>query len=95
MENSSCTVSNCKICVQDDPRTWNHVTPITTYINPHQTNLPNQACPVCGVWGYHNCLGYHSPHTVQVTVPVDWNRAINIFDRLVTLLEKYLGAPNG
>lgn len=84
----TCTDINCRTCLQDEPRTWDHV----TLTNPHMTNLPNQACPVCGTWGYHNCLGYRPPtNQIQVTIPVDWNRAINIFDRLVTLLERHFG----
>lgn len=99
----SCTVDNCTMCIQDDPKTWDHVTfsyPSTeSHYNPHQTTLPNQACPVCGTWGYHNCLGYKQPTSqIQITTPVapvDWNRAINIFDRLVTVLERYFEDKNG
>lgn len=91
----SCTVDNCRACLQDDPKTWDH----SNFGNPHQTTLPNQACPVCGTWGYHNCLGYRQPTgPIQITTtvpPVDWNRAINIFDRLVTLLERYFEDKNG
>lgn len=46
-------------------------------------------CPACGAWGLHNCLGYRS--ATKVTIEPDWNHLINAFDRLVTLLEKYLG----
>lgn len=80
-----CTDVNCKTCRQDDPKTWTH--------NSYQISYTDQSCPICGTWGIHNCLGYRYqavPPTVTVTTPIDWNRAINILDRLVTVLEKYL-----
>lgn len=43
-------------------------------------------CPVCGAYGYHNCLGPRPAMTVNL-MP-DWNRLIVAVERLVNVLEK-------
>lgn len=52
------------------------------------TSVPNQVCQICGAWGNHSCLGFRPATYVNVTP--DWNRAIDLFERLVVLLEKHL-----
>lgn len=55
------------------------------------TSYTGVACPICGTSGAHHCLGYR-PATGLAPIPVDWNRLINLFDRLVTLVEKRFGS---